>query len=68
MRISHAVIALTSTLILALAPSAAAAPPSDAPEVPVGEIAKTGGANRTPGGRDGDKVADLRNSVQGRNA
>ncbi len=68
MRISHAATALTSALILALAPSAAAAPPSDSPEVPVGDIAKTGGANRTKGGRDGDKAADLRDSVLGRNA
>ncbi|CPV68129.1 Probable alkaline phosphatase [Mycobacteroides abscessus subsp. massiliense] len=68
MRIAHAATAVTSALTLALAPVAAAAPPSDAPEVPVGDIAKTGGANRTKGGRDGDKTADLRDSVRGRNA
>lgn len=68
MRIAHAATAVTSALTLALAPVAAAAPPSDAPEVPVGDIAKTGGANRTTGGRDGDKTADLRDSVRGRNA
>lgn len=34
----------------------------------MGDIAKTGGANRTTGGRDGDKTADLRDSVRGRNA
>jgi len=66
MRISHAATALTSALILA--PSSAAAPPSDSPEVPVGDIATTGGANRVKGGREGDKAADLRNSVQSRNA
>ncbi|MEU9806683.1 alkaline phosphatase [Mycobacterium sp. NPDC050853] len=68
MRISHAATVLTSALILALAPSATAAPPSDSPEVPAGDIAKTGGANRTAGGRDGDKTADLRDSVEGRDA
>lgn len=60
-------VAALAALILAT-PAATAAPPSDTPEVPVAALSRTGGANRTPGGLDGDKTADLRGSVHGRNA